>query len=225
KVKKYFASIPRQESPKPVDLTEPKKEAERRFQIDDKLARVARLDMAYRLPDGASPETRALSVGASILGGGESSRLYQKLVKEKELASSISCYASGRAGPSAFQIVAMVPPGKDPAEVEGLISEEIAKFLSEPVTDRELAKARTAIRRSMLFPRESVLSTAISLADNAALYNDPDRFNTEPEKRLAVTAEEIQAAAKKYLRNANRVVIVTEPAAPAARPPAAKPGN
>ena len=225
KVKKYFGTIPRQEPPKPVDLTEPEKKEERRAAIDDKLARVARLDIAYRIPDATSPDNRALTVGASILGGGESSRLYQKLVKEKEVASSISCYAQGRAGPSTFQIVAMVRPGKDPAEVEGLISEEIAKFISEPVTDKELAKARTGIRRSMLFPRESVLSTAISLADDTALYNDPNRINTEPEKRLAVTAGQIQQAAKTYLRNANRVVIVTKPAAAGSRPAAPRPQN
>jgi zinc protease len=104
--------------------------------------------------------------------------------------------------------------------VESLISEEIARFIAEPVTARELAKARTGIRRSMLFPRESVLSVAVQLADNAAVYNDPNRINTEAEKSLAVTAEEIQAAAKKYLRQANRVVIVTSPAA--APRPAAK---
>ena len=225
KVKKYFATIPRQEPPKPVDLTEPEKKEERRAAIDDKLARVARLDIAYRIPEATSSDNRALTVGASILGGGESSRLYQKLVKEKEVASSISCSAQPRAGPSTFQIVAMVRPGKDPAEVEGLISEEIAKFISEPVTDKELAKARTGIRRSMLFPRESVLSTAISLADDTALYNDPNRINTEPEKRLAVTAGQIQQAAKTYLRNANRVVIVTKPAAAGSRPAAPRPQN
>ena len=226
KVKKYFGGIPRQEAPKPVDLAEPKREGgERRLEVDDKLARVARLDIVYRLPDGASAETRALSAGASILGGGESSRLYQKLVKEKELASSIQCFASGREGPSTFRVTAMVPPGKDPKQLESLISEEIAKFLSEPVTEKELAKTRTAIRRSTLFPRESVLSTAISLADETAVYNDPNRINSEPEKRLAVTADEIEAAAKKYLRNDNRVVVVTKPAAAAARPAAPKPGN
>ena len=50
KVKKYFGAIPRQEAPKPVDLTEPAKDAERRAKIDDKLARVAKLDVAYRIP-------------------------------------------------------------------------------------------------------------------------------------------------------------------------------
>jgi predicted Zn-dependent peptidase len=60
-----------------------------------------------------------------------------------------------------------------------------------------------------------MLSTAISLADNTALYNDPNRINTEYEKRLAVTAADIQKAARNYLRTANSVVVTTVPAAAA----------
>jgi predicted Zn-dependent peptidase len=213
KVKKYFGSIPRQEAPKPVDLTEPEKNGERRAKIDDKLARLTQLTIAYRVPPITNPETRALSVGSTILGGGESSRLYQKLVKEKEVVSSIFCSVDGRAGPSKLQIQAMIRPGKTAQEVEGLISEEIARFISSPVAEKELDRTRAGILRGAVAPRESVLSTAISLADSAALYNDPNRVNTEFEKRRAVTADEIQKAAQKYLRTANRVVVVTEPAA------------
>jgi predicted Zn-dependent peptidase len=221
KVKKYFGAIARQEPPKPVDLTEPEKTAERRAKLDDKLARLTLLTMIYRVPAVTSADTRALSVGAQILGGGESSRLYQKLVKEKEVVTSIFCGTNGRAGPSKLQIQAMVRPGKTPEEVEGLISEEIARFLSSPVTAKELERTHAGIRRGAVGPRESVLSTAISLADNTALYNDPNRINTEYEKRLAVTAAEIQKAAQTYLRTANRVVVVTQPAA-APRPAAPK---
>jgi zinc protease len=223
KVKKYFAAISRQPAPKPVDLAEPEKQEERRARIDDKLARVARVDISYRIPDVNNADTRALSVAASILGGGESGRLYQKLVKDKEIASNVFCGEDGRAGPSKFEIGAMVRPGKSPEEVEGLISEEIARLVSEPVSDKELLRARTAIRRNTLFPRENVLSTAIGLADGAALYNDPNRINSEPQKRLAVTAADIEKAAKTYLRQANRVVVISNPAAPGA--PAAKKQN
>src|SRR5215468_115957 len=57
KVKKYFGDIPRQEPPKPVDLTEPeKKDGERRLKIDDKLARATRIDIAYRIPETTNAE-------------------------------------------------------------------------------------------------------------------------------------------------------------------------
>jgi predicted Zn-dependent peptidase len=68
--------------------------------------------------------------------------------------------------------------------------------------------------------RTSALSIATALTDNAALYNDPGRINTEYGKRMAVTAADIQKAAKSYLRTGNRVVITTVPAAAGA--PAAK---
>jgi predicted Zn-dependent peptidase len=222
RVKKYFGAIARQEPPKPVDLSEPEKTAERRITLDDKLARLTRISLAYHIPETGNSDARALSVLASILGGGESGRLYQKLVKEKEVVTSISCFAQGRAGPSTLSIDAMVRPGKTAEEVEGLISEEIAKVLAEPVTAKELERARVAIRRSTVSPRGSVLSIANSLADNAALYNDPNRINTEYEKRLAVTPADMQKAAKTYLRTANRAVVISKPAAPAAPAPMPK---
>ena len=81
------------------------------------------------------------------------------------------------------------------------------------MTDKELAKARMGIRRGQAGSRQSELNIAIALADDAALYNDPNRINTESEKRLAVTADEIQKAAKAYLQTSNRVVVVSMPAA------------
>ncbi len=220
RVKKYFGAIPRQPAPKPVDLAEPPKKEERRARIDDKLARLSRVDIAYLVPDSSSNENRALAVAASILGAGESSRLYQKLVKEKEIATSVFAGVGGRAGPSKFQVAAMVRPGKTPDEVEKVITEEIARLGSEPVTAQELERARTTIRRSAIGPRESSLATAVFLADDAALYNDPNRINTEPDKRLAVTAAEIQKAAKAYLQTTNRAVVVTVPAGGPPRAPA-----
>ena len=158
-------------------------------------------------------------MASSILGGGESSRLYQHLLKDKEVVAQIGCGTAGRAGPSKFMVVAFVRPGKTPEEVEGLISEEIAKLNSEPVSDKELERARSGIKRGIPPSRESVLNMAFTLADNTALYNDPNRINTESEKRLAVTAADIQKAARTYLRNSNRVVVVSAPAvAPAAAP-------
>jgi zinc protease len=211
-VKKYFGAIPRQAPPKPVDLSQPAVTEERREKIDDKLARVARIQEAYRIPDPTQPDARALAVAAVILGGGESSRLYQQLVKEKEVASSVFASIDARGGPSKFVITAMVRPGRTPEQVDGLISEEISRLVSVPVTAKELEKARTILRRSAVSQRESVLNIAATLADGAAVYNHPNRINTEMEKRLAVTAADIQKAAKAYLTNSNRVVVIAAPA-------------
>ena len=140
-----------------------------------------------------------------VVGGGESSRLYQKLVKEKEVAASVFAGVNGRAGPSKFQITAMVRPGKTPEEVEGLISEEIARLVAQPVSEKELQNARTTIRRGAV-ARARAHSTSPSRWPTTRLcYNDPNRINTESEKRLAVTAADIQKAAQAYLKAANRV--------------------
>ena len=94
KVRKYFGDIARQDPPKPVDLSESAMTAERRERIEDKLARAARVDISYRLPAGGSADIDRLSVLSTILGGGESSRLYQKLVRDKQVCSMVYCLAS-----------------------------------------------------------------------------------------------------------------------------------
>jgi zinc protease len=231
KVKKYFGSIPRQEAPKRLDLAEPPKTAERRAKMEDPLARLTRVDMVYRMPEGTSADARALQVAASILGGGgggfgggggrggggggNNSRLYLKLVQEKEVAVQVSCSAQRRQGPGMFHISATVRPGHTPEEVEGLISEEISRLHAEPVTDKELQRVRIAVRRSAE-GRLTALARAEALADAAAVYNDPNLVNTQIDEELQVTAADIQRAAKADLLNANRVVMVTTPKAGAA---------
>jgi predicted Zn-dependent peptidase len=224
KMEKYFGNIPRQTSPKHVDLAEPEMHAERREKMDDKLARLTRLQVGYKVPAATSADSPAVSALASIFGGGESSRLYQTLVKEKEVCSGIGAGSGARMGPGLLQITCTVRPGKTPEQAEALIAEEIAKLQAAPVTDKELKRVRTNARRSAVAMRESALNRAITLADSASMYDDPNRINTNTDKLAAVTSADIQRVAKAYLRSDNRVVMTTFPeAAPAAPPAAAKP--
>ena len=75
----------------------------------------------------------------------------------------------------------------------------------------ELQRVRTSSRRNAVGLRESSLGRAQSLADNAALYNDPNRLNTMPEKVAAVAAPEVQRVVTTYLKTSNRVVVHTLP--------------
>ncbi len=221
KVKKYFGGIQRQPPPKPVDLSEKPLDGERRATLQDPLARLAQVEIAYRIPDANSPETRALGVAASILGGGGggrggrggggTSRLYNLLVEDKEIALNVSAGAERRGGPGIFRVTATIRQGKTPQEAEGLIEEEIAKLYTQPVSDKELQRARIAIRRAAE-NRVTALARAQALADAAAVYNDPNRVNTEIPQELAVNAADIQRAAKALLVKSNRVVVVTMPA-------------
>ena len=210
--------------PKPVDLSEPARTAERRETMQDNLARVAQLNIGYKTPPATSADSPALSALGQIFGGGESSRLYQALVKEKELCSSVGSGSGSRMGPGLFSITCSVRPGKSIQEAEALISEEVAKLQTAPVTDQELRRVRTSARRQAVSIRESALSRAQQLADNALLYNDPNRINTNAEKISAVTTADVQRVAKTYLRIDNRVVMHTLPAVapppPGAVPPA-----
>jgi len=142
-------------------------------------------------------------------------------VKEKELCSGISAGSAARMGSGLFRITCTVRPGKSAQEAESLIYEEVAKMNVTPVTDQELQRVRTGARRGAVGIRESALSRAVSLADNAALYNDPNRINTNTDKTMAVTAADVQRVAKTYLRSENKIVIQTNPApgGPAAAPP------
>src|SRR5262245_59607084 len=225
KIQKYFASIPRQEAPKPVDLSEPEMKAERREKIDDPLARLARVVMAYKIPPATNPDAPALSALGSILGGGESSRLYQRLVKQKELCSGVGAGSGARMGPGLFQITCTVRPGKTMEEAEAVIAEEIVKLQNSPPTEQELKRVRTAARRSAVSVRENALARAQQLADSAAMYDDPNRINTNTEKLMAVTATDVQRAAKTYFRDNNRIVIQTVPTAPGAAAPAPRPAQ
>jgi predicted Zn-dependent peptidase len=217
KVQKYFGSIPRQAAPKRVDLTEPPMKGERRESMNDPLARVVQINMGYKIPAGSHADSAALTALGQLFGGGESSRLYQKLVKEKELCSGVGSGAGARMGPSMFTVSCQVRPGKNPDDAEALIAEEIAKLHSAPVSPQELKRVQTNMRRTSVSLRESVLARAQSLADGAVLYNDPGRVNTLYDKIGNVTPAQIQRAARKYLVIENKVVMRTLPApAPAA---------
>ena len=130
---------------------------------------------------------------------------------EKQIASQVSCSTDRRAGPGIFRISATLQPGKSPQEAEGLIAEEIAKLHAEPVTEQELQRVRMSLRRSAE-NRVTALSRAQALADAAAVYDDPNRVNTEIDAQMTVTAADIRKAVQASLVKANSVVVVTTPA-------------
>jgi zinc protease len=213
KVEKYFGGIPRQPAPKPVDLSEPELKAERRESMTDPLARVPQINMGYRIPPATHADWPALSVLGQILGGGESSRLYQAAVKDKELCTSAGAGSGARMGPALFNVSCSVRAGKDIKEAEAALTAVIEAAPTAPVTEQELQRVRSASRRSDVSMRESALNRANTLADYAVLYNDPNRINTLSARLTAVTAADLQRVARTYLRPTNRIVMHTLPGA------------
>ena len=213
KVEKYFGNIPRQPSPAAVDLAEPEMKGERREVIQDRLARLPQINIGYKIPPATHADFPALTALGQILGAGESSRLYQRLVKTQELCANVGSGSQQRMGPGLFNITCAVRPGKKIDEAEAAITEEVTKLQAGAVTADELQRVRTTARRGAVNVRESALGRAQSLADNAVLYNDPNRINTNPDKISAVTAADVQRVAAKYLQTTNRVVVHTLPEA------------
>ena len=123
KMEKFFGGIARQPAPPTVDMTEPAQEAERRLTLEDPLARLSRIDMAYKIPSGSSPDSDVLSVLGSILSSGRSSRFYESIVRQKQLATTANAGAGETRGPGLFGIVAMAAPGKTLPDVEAGIEE------------------------------------------------------------------------------------------------------
>jgi predicted Zn-dependent peptidase len=220
KVEKYFGGIPSQPAPPPVDISEPPQQEERRATLDDPLARLPRLDMAYKVPPGSSPDTDALTVLSTILSAGRSSRFYESIVRQKQLATNVSSGIDETRGPGLFSIFGLAVPGKALAELEAAIDEEIEKVKSGPIADWEMEKARTGARSGFINSLGSSLQRAILLSQYALFYNNPDLINTRSESIAKVSAADVQRVAKQYLVKTGRTVVHTVP-----KPAAAKGGQ
>ena len=211
KVKKYFGSIPRQPSPPQPDTAEEEHYGERRETVYDPLARLPMVLISYHIPTGNTPDNYALKVLGDIVGQGESSRFYQHLVKEQQLATSIEVQVDSRRGPSMFYVMAIPRPGVKPEELEQAIYKEIGAVGKDGVTAAEIDKARTQFRRSMIQVRESDLQTAIRMGQYAVFFNDPGLINTIVDRYDNVSAEQVKSAAQKYLITNERAVVTTLP--------------
>lgn len=213
KVRSNFEAIPRQPNPPAVDMTEPQQKAERRANLDDVLARAPRVDIAFKAVPGNTKDFYALQVLAAALQGGQSSRLYQKLVKEKEMTTTVGGFIDERRGIGALYTSATLRPNATTADVETIIYGEIDRLKKEPIADWELQKAKNTTRRTFINGLQSSISRAITLGQYTVYYNEPALINARLDKVAAVTKEDVQRVANQYLVDTNRTVVVTMPKA------------
>ena len=211
KARKHFESIPSQPAPPGVELAEPKQAQERRLTLDDALARLPRIDVAYKIPPSLSPDDDALSVLATVLSGGRSSRFYEQIVRQKQLASNASAFKGESRGPGLFRVVATVVPGKSVADVEAALFEEIEQVKSGTIAGWEIEKARSSAKRGFIAGLQSSLNRAITLSQYALFYDNPGLINTRYERINGVTAADVQRVARTYLTPENRTVVITNP--------------
>jgi predicted Zn-dependent peptidase len=211
-IKKNFENIPRQPDPPAVDMNEPEQKAERRQSVDDQLARLPRISIAYKTLPGNTADFYALQVLANVLGGGASSRFTQKLVRGKEMVTNANAFSQEMRGVGGFYITA-TPRNFKNEEVEAAIYDEIALIQKEPIADWELQKAKAGARRAFINSLQSSLGRANAIGQAAVYYNDPNLINTRIDKVTAVTKEDVQRVANKYLVQTNRTVVITVPKA------------
>lgn len=208
-VDRYFASIPKPANkaiPR-VTVKEPARTAEARHAVTAPNVPLPAIAMTYHTPPEADADSFALVVAQAILGGGESSRLYQSLVYSKQIAQEASAYTDLREDISLFGLFVILASGKKLEDAEAAVYDEIKKMQDQPVTAAELEKAKNQLVTAQLFALETSNGKADALGRAAVIRGDPNRINTDIMKLQAVTAADVQRVMKKYFEPTNRVVI------------------
>ncbi|HEX6245713.1 MAG TPA: pitrilysin family protein [Polyangiales bacterium] len=213
-VEKYFGDIPSRSRPpyEPGELS-PQTE-ERRESMLDPLAQLSGFHVAYHIPSSREPDHYPLDILAMALGDGESSRLYQELVKKRELLSSLNVGTDSRRGPDLFSFWCVVAEGKEAKQAQDVIFAEIEKVAKQGLSARELDKAKNRVRSSFVFGLSSTLSRALTLGTFELYFGNAELLKTELDRYLAVTNDDVKRVAARYFAKTNRTVldVVASPA-------------
>jgi zinc protease len=206
-VNQYFAGIPSQAAPPSVDTSEPNDVAQTQEVYYDKLAPAPAFVLGWKIPPRRTPDFYALSLAADLLFEGDSSRLYQKLVKGDESVVSIQGGIDERRGPSALYIFALPKPGEEVATIRDRIFAELRALKSSGPSAEEMEKLRNSLCNDVVRGRQSTMYRAQRLAEYALYDNDPSLMDSELEQYLSITAEQIRSAVERFLDIDNRVVL------------------
>jgi predicted Zn-dependent peptidase len=220
-VEKHFAGIPAQTAPPKPDLTEPPQTKEKKIKQTDKLANLPALATGYHIPPQNSPDFPAMALLVQILQGDDSSRWYQRLVKEKEISLDLTGglnYFGNEfdyIGPMIMTTRTTYKPGRTGDEVLREMDAVISDVATRGITEKELADAKVRFRSNFYNQLETAFPKAHLLSVLALFRDDPNQINSLLIPFEKVTAEQIKAAARKYLVAENRTVIDRVPEAKA----------
>jgi len=199
--RKYFGWVPRYADPPRVTIKEPLPSELRDIRIKSDNAPAPIVAIAFRTVPQAHPDYVPLQMLGSIFGGGQSSRLYRKLVAEDRSATMAFGGAMSMEQDGAFAGAAVLSPfGGETAKAMAAIDAELEKLRSEPVGERELEKARNQMLSGIVTQNLTVVSKASVLGSAAVLEGDAARVNRRLEDVRRVTREELARVAKEYLR-------------------------
>ncbi len=206
-IEKYFAGIPKSAQPiyRPR-VVEPNLTSEIRDTIWDNIQLPAVIQ-AYRIPAQGTKDYYAVDMVSRILSNGESSRLYKALVDEQQKALFVGNFPLALEDPGVSLTFGITNMGVNVNELEKSIDEEISKVQQELISEKEFEKLRNQIEAEFVTNNSRVAGIAESLATYYMFFGDANLINNEIDRYLAVTREDIQAAAKKYLVTSNRVTL------------------
>ena len=211
-IETYFGDIKSQPLPPALDVTEPVEVAENYREWEDKLAPFPAFLIGWKIPARRTQEFNAMYLAGKVLYDGESSRLYQKLVKGDESVIQLFGFTDERRGPSSIFVGAIPKPEKDLSKIRETIMKEIHDLAAHGPTAEEMEKIENQLINDAVRMRQSSMSRAQSIAEFALYDGDPNIANTDLDELLAVTAEQIRHAVGVYLNTDNRALLDVVPA-------------
>lgn len=220
-VETYFGDIPPQAVPPELDVNEPTEVSAVYKEWEDKLAPFPAFLIGWKIPRRRTPEFNALYLAGKTLYDGDSSRLYQKLVKGDESVIQLFGFTDERRGPSSIFIGAIPKPDKDLSKIRDIIMHEIRDIAQNGPDPNEMQKVHNQLVNDAIRMRQSSMNRAQQIAEFALYDGDPKLINIDLEELLAVTPDQIRTTVDKYLNTENRALLDVVPASARSEPPAA----
>lgn len=197
---------PQVDNPPPL----PASAAERRTLIEDDI-RLPRIYLACRTPAFGQRLWYAADLLAVVLATGKSSRLYRDLVYERQIAQDVSAYVNPFEAVGDFMVIATVRPGIEPAVVEAVIHDHLARAAAAPPTAKELAGARSRVLTDYWSALELLTNRADSFSQYTTYFDDPGRLASEADRYRSIGAQELQELAAGFLGPEAQVVVTVVP--------------
>lgn len=206
-VEAWFGDIPvgTKEIYRP-NIFEPQRNAEIRDTIYDNI-QLPLVIQAYNIPERGNKDYYALEMLGALLSRGQSSRLHRSLVDEQRVALQVMAMSLALEDPGLSLIYAFPNLGVDPKTLEDAINKELDRVKSELISEIEMEKLRNQFESQFVNNNTTMDSRAASLATYHTLFQDASRINTEIERYMAVTREDILDVAQRYFTQENRVVL------------------
>lgn len=211
-VEKFFGDIPSQPAAPSIDVTEPAKVADRYREWHDPHAPLPAFLLGWKIPPRRTPEFNALYLAGKLLYDGDSSRLYQKLVKGEESVVQLFGFTDERRGPSSIFVGAIPKPDQDLSRIRATIMAEIENIAAHGPTADEMQKLHNQLLNDVVRMRQSSMSRAQQIAEFALYDGEPEVINRELEELLAIRPEQIRKVVSEYLDTENRSLLDVIPA-------------